>query len=55
LLERRAERFVQRFLGEIEVAEQADERGENTPRFRAINRVDAFNRVCPYFVQSLGI
>ena len=40
LLERRAKCFVQRFFGDIEVAEQADQRGENTARFSTINRVD---------------
>ena len=40
LLDRGAKRLVQRFLGEVEIAEQADQRREHAPRFRAINRVD---------------
>jgi hypothetical protein len=31
---------VQRFLGEIEAAEEAYERGEHAPRFAAVNRID---------------
>ena len=37
LLERRGERVVQRLLGEIEVAEEADERGEHAPRLGAVD------------------
>ena len=32
LLQRRRERIVQRFLGHVEVAEQADQRGQHAPR-----------------------
>ena len=45
LLERRAERVVQRFLGDIEIAEQADQRGENAARFGAIDRLNLCSRV----------
>src|SRR5207253_11468249 len=38
LLERRAERLVQRLLREVEVDQQAQERRKNTARFRAVNR-----------------
>ena len=37
LLERRPESVVQRLLGEVEVAEQADQRREDAPRFGAID------------------
>ena len=37
LLERRAEGVVQRLLGEVEVAEQPDQRGEDAARFGAID------------------
>src|SRR5438270_601711 len=37
LLERRAKRVVKRFLGDVEVAEQPDQRGEYAPRFGAID------------------
>jgi hypothetical protein len=40
LLQSRAECVVQRFLGNVEVAEQADERREHAPRLGAIDRVD---------------
>ena len=39
LLERRAESVVQRLLGEVEVAEQPDQRGEYAARFGAIDGV----------------
>ena len=39
LLERRAESIVQRLLGEIEVAEQPDQRGEDAARFGTIDRI----------------
>ena len=40
LLERGRERVVQRLLGEVEVAEQADQRGEHAARLGAIDLVD---------------
>jgi len=40
LLEGGAERLVQRLLGEVEVPEQADQRGEDMARFRSIDGVD---------------
>ena len=40
LLERRTERVGQRLFGEIEVAEQANQRGEDAPRFGAVHRLD---------------
>ncbi len=40
LLDRGAKRLVQRFLGEVEIAEQADQRREHAPRFLAIDGVD---------------
>ena len=39
LLDRRGEGVVQRLLGEVEVAEQADERGEHAARFGAVDGV----------------
>src|SRR5437762_3693744 len=33
------ERFVQGFLGELEIAEQADERGQHAARFGSVDRV----------------
>ena len=39
LLERRPERVVQRFLGDVEVAEQADQRGEHAPRLGDIDGI----------------
>jgi hypothetical protein len=39
LLERRAKGVVQRFLRKVEVAQQANERGEDTPGFGAIDGV----------------
>jgi len=45
LLERRAERFVQCFFGKVEVAEQANQRGEHGAGFGAINRLDFFGCV----------
>ena len=39
VLERGPERFMQRFLGKIEIAEEADQRGQHAARFRAVNRV----------------
>ena len=38
LLERRAERVVQRLFGEVEVAEKTDQRGEHAPRLGAVDR-----------------
>ena len=40
-LGRRGERVVQRLLGEIEVAEQADQRGEHAARVGAVDRFDS--------------
>ena len=40
LLERRAKRVVQRFLGEVEVAEQAHQRREDAARLGAVNGFD---------------
>src|SRR6202521_3697899 len=37
LLERRPERIVQRFFGQVEVAEEADQCRENAARFGAID------------------
>ena len=37
LLERRVERIVQRFFRNVEVAEQANKRGEHATRFGAVN------------------
>jgi len=39
-LDRRRERILKRFLGEIEVAEEADQGGENAAGFRAVDRLD---------------
>ncbi len=39
-LHRRRERVLKRLLGEIEVAEQADQSGENATGFRAVDRLD---------------
>ena len=39
LLERGPERVVQRLLGAIEVAEQADQRGQDAARLGAVDRV----------------
>jgi len=41
LLERGAESVVQRFLGEVEIAKQTHERGEDAPRFGAVNLLDS--------------
>ena len=40
-LQRGIERVVHRVLGQVEVAEQADERGENATGFRAVHGVEA--------------
>src|SRR5205085_1669927 len=40
LLERGAKRFVQRFLGEVEVTEQPHQRREHAARLRTVNRLD---------------
>jgi hypothetical protein len=40
LLERRADGVVQRFFGELEVAQQADQRGEHAARLAAVDRLD---------------
>jgi hypothetical protein len=40
LLDRCRERILQRLLGEIEIAEEADERRENPAGLGAINRLD---------------
>ena len=40
LLDRRREGVVQRLLGEVEVAEQADQRGEDAARLGAVDGVD---------------
>jgi len=45
LLQRRRESFVQRFLGEIEVAEQAYQGGEDLPRVRAVDSIRRVARV----------
>jgi hypothetical protein len=45
LLERRPERVVQGFLGEIEITEQADQCGEDATRLRAINGFRLFAHV----------
>src|SRR6185295_13168735 len=37
---RRDERVVERLLGEVEVAEETDERCQDAPRFSAVDRVD---------------
>ena len=39
VLERRAEGFMQRLFGEIEVTEQPDQGGENAPRLGAVDGV----------------
>jgi len=39
-LDCRRERILKRLLGEIEVAEEADQRGENAAGFRAVDRLD---------------
>src|SRR4030095_10478922 len=39
LLERRAKGVVQRLLSEVEVAEKADQRGEDATRFGAVDGV----------------
>ena len=44
LLDRRGERVVQRLLGEVEVAEQADQRGEDAARLGAVDRLDRLAR-----------
>ena len=38
----RGERVVQRFLGQVEIAEQANQRGEHAARVGAVNGVDCF-------------
>jgi hypothetical protein len=40
LIEGRGERIVQCLLGEIEIAEETNQRGENPARFRAIDLVN---------------
>ncbi len=40
MLDRRRERVLQRLLGEIEVAEETDQGGENAAGFGAVNRLD---------------
>ena len=45
LLHRRHERLVHRLLGAVEVAEQPDERGQDTARLGAIDRFDGRSRV----------
>lgn len=46
LLQRRTKGIVQRFLGQIEVAEQADQRGENATRLGAVDGVHRFAHRC---------
>src|SRR6267378_8007905 len=41
-LERRRERILKRLLGEIEVAEQADQGGEDAAGFRAVDRLERY-------------
>ena len=50
LLERGAEGVVQRLLGEVEVAEQADQRGEDAARLGAVDGVRRRARVCGLIV-----
>ncbi len=45
LLERRSESVVQRLLGEVEVAEQTDQRGEHAARFGTIDGVGHLTHV----------
>lgn len=40
LLDRRRERVLKRLLGEIEVAEEADQRRQNAAGLRAVDRLD---------------
>jgi len=47
LLQRCPERFVQRLLGEIEVAEQAHQRGEDLPRVGTVDGVHHVTRAFP--------
>src|SRR3989454_999642 len=42
LLERRAERFAQRLLGEVEIAEQPHQRRKDAARFRPVDGFDLF-------------
>jgi hypothetical protein len=44
-LERADERLLDRFLGEVEVAEDADERCDRPPRFLAEQAIDEFVRL----------
>ena len=54
LLDCRGEGVVQRFFGEVEIIEQADERCEHTARFGAIQRIDLVAHVCHAVVPHSG-
>ena len=55
LLHRRHERVVQRLLGQIEIAEEADEGREHAARFRAVYRIDLVAHVSRnVFLHSLS-
>jgi len=45
------ERFLKSLLGEIEIAEEADERGEHPARFGAVDRLD---QVCDWLNSMIG-
>ncbi len=54
--QRRRERVVQRFFGEIEIAEQADERREHAARFGSVDRLDGVpRRIALLENHSLGL
>ena len=54
-LDRSRECFVQRLLGEVEVADQANERGQHTTRIRAVEPFDgARNRQLAQLNTSIG-
>ena len=53
--ERRAKGFVQRFLGEIKIAQQADQRCQDRARVGPIDRIDSFMRmICGLGVHVLA-
>jgi hypothetical protein len=54
LLQGGAESLVQRLFGEVEVADQPHERGEDAARFRAVQPVERFSRYLVGAFQGCG-
>ncbi|MNC87358.1 hypothetical protein D3C83_30790 [compost metagenome] len=54
VLEGGTERLMQRFLGEIEIAEEPDQGGEDAPRLGPVDRVHRVARVLGRFPAHAG-